>query len=505
MKKLLFCLMGGVLAHTQIFAQQAPAAVASATEKTIAGTPVAGTPAAKPPEVPPAEQKITVYGFLRNDIYLNSRRNLDLRDGVLDVYPSDATNLPTRAGTTLTANPNDDANAVPQLGYSAIVTRLGVRMGGITAFGAKISGTLETDFFGITNGTAGSGSGTENLLRLRHAFVAMDWTKSQLMIGQYWNPNFIPKCFPGTANFNTGIPFNPFSFVPQVRLSSKVGKDLSLMGMIFGYDLAGFSPAGTFAVGSGVDAQKFATLPAFASQLTFENKTFLASVGLEGNTLSPRITDTKNTSTGFYGGTGAGNVQKNISSNLFTLNFLAYAKLTTSKITAKFHTTYGQSYTQYVGLGGFAEYRDATSGEWKYEAQNQMNMWGELISTNSKKVQPAIFIGYLQNMGLGNAIAASSIKAGTLAFQGRGVSTATGRTFDNMFRISPRLDFYSGKMKFALEYELSMMKWADIQGLIPTADGSMPTTIDFKPGTTDNARPFTATNSRVSAVMVYNF
>ena len=499
MKKLFYYLMGGVLAHTQIFAQQA----------TIAPTTTAGTTGvATTPVVPPAEQKITVYGFLRNDIYYNSRRNLDLRDGVLDVYPSDATNLPTRTGTTLTANPNDDANAIPQLGYSAIVTRLGVRMGGITAFGAKISGTLETDFFGISNGTAGSGSGTENLLRLRHAFVAMDWTKSQLMIGQFWNPNFIVKCFPGTANFNTGIPFNPFSFVPQVRYTSKLGKDVSLMGMIFGYDLAAFSPAGTFAVGSGVDAQKFATTPAFASQLTFENKMFLASVGFEGNTLSPRITDTKNTSTGVFGGaiaSGSGNIQKNINSNLFTLNYLAYAKLTTSKITAKFHTTYGQSYSQYVGLGGFAEYRDNTTGEWKYEAQNQLNMWGELISTNSKKIQPAIFIGYLQNMGLGNSIATSSIKPGTLAFQGRGVSTATGRTFDNMLRISPRVDFYSGKMKFALEYELSMMKWADIQGLIPTADGTLPTTIDFKPGTADNARPFTATNSRVSAVMVYNF
>jgi len=487
--------MGGIFANCQIFAQQAP--------------PVTATPAAPAapaaPLVVPAEQKITVYGFLRNDIYFNSRRNLDLRDGVLNVYPLDATNLPIRTGSVLTANPNDDANAAPQLGYSAIVTRFGVKMGGITAFGAKISGTLEADFFGISSGTNGSGSGTENLLRLRHAFAMMDWTKTQLMIGQYWNPNFIVKCVPGTANFNTGIPFNPFSFVPQVRYTAKVAKDLSLMGMIFGYDLSAFSPAGTFAVGSGVDAQKFATTPAFASQLTFENKAFLAGIGVEGNTLSPRITDTKNTSTGFYGGTGAGNIQKNISSNLFTLNFLAYAKLTASKFTAKFHTTYGQSYSQYVGLGGFVEYRDATTGEWKYAAQNQMHMWGELISTASKKVQPAVFVGYLQNMGLGNSIASSSIKAGTLAFQGRGVSTATGRTFDNMFRISPRVDFYSGKMKFALEYELSMMKWADIQGLIPNSDGSLPTTIDFKPGTSDNARPFTAVNNRVSAVMVYNF
>lgn len=493
MKKVILCLLGGVLANCQVFAQQTPA------------TTSASTTTATPAPAPPAEQKVTVYGFVRNDIYYNSRRNLDLRDGVLDVYPLDATNLPTRTGTTLTANPNDDANAVPQLGYSAIVTRLGVRFGGITAFGAKISGILETDFFGITNGTAGSGSGTENLLRLRHAYAAMDWTKTQVMIGQYWNPNFIPKCFPGTANFSTGIPFNPFSFVPQVRLTHKLGKEMSLMGMIFGYDLAGFSPAGTFAVGSGVDAQKFSTTPAFAAQLGYENKKFLATVGLEGNTLTPKISDTKNTSTGVFGGTGTGNVQKNISNSLFTLNLLAFAKLTTDKVTMKFHTTYGQSYTQYVGLGGFAEYRDATTGEWKYSAQNQLNMWGEFISTKSKKVQPAVFVGYLQNLGLSNAISSSSVRAGTLAFQGRGISTATGRTFDNLLRISPRIDFYSGKMKLALEYELSLMKWADIDANVPNADGSLPTSISFKASTSSLGRAFDATNSRVAAVMVYNF
>ncbi|MEA5139493.1 hypothetical protein [Arcicella rigui] len=482
MKRILLCLLLGMLGKNQLSAQQTPAAT------------------------PPAEQKVTVYGFLRNDVYYNSRRNLDLRDGVLDVYPLDATNLPTRTGTSLTPNANDDANAIPQLGYSAIVTRLGVKIGGITAFGAKASGTLETDFFGITNGASGtSGGGTENLLRLRHAYVALDWTKDQLMIGQYWNPNFIPKCFPGTANFSTGIPFNPFSFVPQVRLTHKMGKEFSLMGMMYGYNLAGFSPAGTFGAGTGVDAQKFSTTPAFATQLGFENKKFLATVGLEGNTLTPRITDTYNSSTGVWGGTGAGNVQKNISTSLFTLNLLAFAKLTTDKATVKFHTTYGKSYTQYVGMGGFAEYRDATTGQWKYEAQSQLNMWGEIISTTSKKVQPAIFIGYLQNLGLSNPILASSVKSGTLAFQGRGISTATSRTFDNLLRISPRVDIYSGKMKFAFEYELSLMKWADIDATVPNADGSLPTNISFKAGTGSLARPFDATNSRISAVMVYNF
>lgn len=482
MKTVIICLVGGVLASPQLFAQQA-----------------------KPAE-PPAEQKVSLYGFIRNDVFFNSRRNLDLRDGVLDLYPLDASNLATRSGTSLNANPNDDANAISQLGYSAIVTRLGVKIGGITAFGAKASGTLETDFFGISNGAAGtSGGGTENLLRLRHAYVALDWTKSQLLIGQYWNPNFIPKCFPGTANFNTGIPFNPFSFVPQVRYTHKLGKAMTAQGMLFGYDLAGFSPAGTFAVGTGVDAQKLAGIPSFSTQLGFENKKVMASVGIEGNAISPRVTDTQNASSGVYGGTGTGNVQRNINTKIFTVNFLAFAKLTSTNTTLKFHTTYGQSYTQYVGMGGFAEYRDATTGEWKYEAQNQLNMWGEFISTSSKKVQPAIFIGYLKNMGLANAIDMNKVKAGTLAFQGRGISTATGRTFDDMLRICPRLDFYSGKMKISFEYELSMMKWADIDGTVPNTEGILPSTVSFKAGTSTLARPFNATNGRLAAVMVYNF
>ncbi len=489
MKNKVLCLLGGVLGSINAIAQTAPATATASVATTQ-----------------PAEQKVSLYGFVRNDIYLNSRRNLDLRDGVLDVYPLDATNLATRTGTSLTDNPNEDANAMSQLGYSAIVTRLGIKFGGVSAFGAKASGTLETDFFGITNGAAGtSGGGTENLLRLRHAYVSLDWAKTQLLVGQYWNPNFIPKCFPGTANFNTGIPFNPFSFIPQVRLTHKLSSTVSFTGMIFGYNLAGFSPAGTFASGTGVDAQKFSGTPSFAAQIGVENKKFLAAFGLEGNTLRPRITDTQNPTTGVWGGTGSPNVQKNISTNLFTLNLLAYAKLTTNTTTLKLHTTYGQSYTQYVGLGGFAEYRDATTGTWKYVAQNQWNIWGEWISTKSKTLQPAVFVGYLQNLGLSTAINKSDVSGSTLAFQGRGINTSTGRTFDNMLRISPRLDFYSGKMKFSVEYEYAVMKWADIDGTVPNIDGTLPSTVSFKPATGNLARGFSATNGRLGLLMVYNF
>lgn len=501
MKKTILSLLGLLIASASTIGQTTTAPPPPATPAPAATAPVSAAPVA-----PPAEQKVTVYGFVRNDMYLNTRRNLDLRDGVLGVYPLDATNLPIRTGTTLTNNLNEDINAVPQLGYSAIITRLGVRFAGITAFGAKANGMLETDFFGITNGVAGtSGGGTENLLRLRHAYVALDWEKTQLLVGQYWNPNFILKCFPGTAHFATGIPFNPFSFLPQVRLTHKFNKTVSLMGMIFGYDLAGFSPAGAFQSGTGVDAQKFSSTPSFAIQLAHENKKVLASLGLEGNTLRPRINDTRNPTTGIFGGTGAPNVVKNINTNIFALNLLAFVKLTTDKVTLKAYTNYGQSYTQYVGLGGLAEYRDAATGAWQYANQNQFNIWSELISTKSKKYQPALFVGYLQNMGLSNPINRANVLGTSLSFLGRGINTASSRTFDNMLRIAPRLDIYSGRMKVAIEYEFTTMKWADIDGTVPDASGTLPANTSFKPATGALARPFNAINHRFDTVVTYNF
>jgi hypothetical protein len=87
MKRFLLSVLGTAICTSSIVAQSS-----TTSSSTTASTP-AKTEA-------PAEQKVTVYGFVRNDIYYNTRRNLDLRDGVLDVYPSDATNLPTRSGTT---------------------------------------------------------------------------------------------------------------------------------------------------------------------------------------------------------------------------------------------------------------------------------------------------------------------------------------------------------------------------------------------------------------------
>lgn len=439
----------------------------------------ASTPAVSAAAPPPPEQKVTVYGWVRNDIYGNTRKNADLRDGVLNVYPLDHSS-PTDQKVS-------DANAVGQLGFSAIVTRLGVKFGGIKAFNADVSGILETDFFGVT-------TGTENLLRLRHAYANLDWTvgssKLSLLLGQYWNPNFVAKCYPGTANFSTGIPFNPFGFVPQARVTLTTKSGFSAMFMAFGYDLAGFSPAGTFSVGTGVDAFKYAQMPALAVQVGFENKNILALLGVETIGLSPQIRD---------GST-------NISQTFVAANFMALVKLTTKPLTVKLYGNYGDLFTQYVGLGGFVGYKDKDS-TFKYSAAKQLNLWGDIILTIGKTVQPALFIGYMDNLGLSDAVDLTKIKTGSLAAYGRAITPqpttttpapAPTRMYDNFVRIAPRVDFYSGKMKLSLEYEFSTMRW--VTSDYDAASREFKLVANAK---TPNA--FDAENHRVIFVMTYNF
>lgn len=452
-----------------------------------------------------ALQKVTVYGFVRTDIFYNSRQNLELRDGVLAVYP-----LPPSIGAN-----GDDLRKQSQLGFTAIVTRLGVRFDGVKALGANASGMLEGDFFGVTNNTsflpAGGTknqtfiAGTQNLLRLRHAYVKLDWSKVSLLVGQYWNPNYIPKCAPGVANFNAGIPFNPFAFLPQARVEYNFAKGFTLTAMAFGYSVSGFSPS-TPAVAdsnqnagvgrtdanilSGIDAQKYSSIPSFALQLSYENEHWLVGIGAESNTLRPHTLDLFDPATQKW---GVGTAQSRFNKTFTAFNGLAYLKYTSQPVTAKVYANFGQSYTQYVGLGGFATYRSIKNGEFVYRPQNQLNLWTEIAVTKHPMFQPVLFVGYDRNFGLANKINPDDVQGGlaSVGFAGRAIGTGPNSTYRDFVRIAPRLDILSGKLRFSIEYEWNHMVWGNPDlSTFQIAKVSKTTAVD---------------NNRVLFIAVYNF
>jgi len=111
-------------------------------------------------------------------------------------------------------NSNDD-----EFNMTANQTRLGLKIRGPEAAGAKTSGLIEGDFYG---------GGAENKphFRMRHAYVQLDWPESRLSLlaGQTWD--VIGPLYPNTLNFSINWDAGNIGYRhPQVRVTKKVWLD----------------------------------------------------------------------------------------------------------------------------------------------------------------------------------------------------------------------------------------------------------------------------------------
>ena len=223
------------------------------------------------PSAAPAEKEwdVNLYGFVRADYIWDTRKSAQVRELNLNLYPSDEVK---------DAN-GDDKNAVAGSNFLSVVSRVGVKAKGPNVWGAKVSATLEGDFFGNTETNAAtSGTGSIGLFRLRHAFATLDWAKTGLTFGQTWYPAFVPEVFPGVANFSTGIMFNPFGWATQVKLRQKFSDKFS--GSITAYKEREFAVSGP---GSQNAASINSVLPTLNAMLQFKNKNWLLGASAEYN------------------------------------------------------------------------------------------------------------------------------------------------------------------------------------------------------------------------------
>ena len=138
------------------------------------------------------------YGQVRGDLFYNSRANAETVDGLFHLYPKDK---------NLDADGND-LNATANGSFYLLYSRLGVDVTGPNIGKAATTAKLEADF-------RGSGSNWA-VLRIRHAYVNLDWGKSAVLVGQTWHPLF-GDVSPQMLNLSPGAPFQPFNRSPQIR------------------------------------------------------------------------------------------------------------------------------------------------------------------------------------------------------------------------------------------------------------------------------------------------
>jgi hypothetical protein len=292
-----------------------------------------------------------------------------------------------------------------------------------------VTGVLEGDFFGNTEQTIG-------LLRLRHAYATLDWSKTSITMGQTWYPTFIPEVFPGVANFSTGIMFNPFGWASQFKIKQNFSKEFSFA--FTAYKEREFTTAA--ATGASQNAASInSSLPSLNGVLQYKGKNLLVGAGLEFKSLQPLTVSASNVVT----------TEKVNSSTIF-----GYAKYSNDKLSVKAYGISGGNLYNLVMVGGFTG--STTNGIQSYDPTKTTAFWVD-IASNGKSVAPGLFFGTTKNNGSDNA--------GTAAF-GRGIGVNGARVVDNVWRLSGRVDFKQNKFRITPELEITSATWgnADAHG-----------------------------------------
>lgn len=368
---------------------------------------------------------ITFHGFVKSDLFFDSRQTVDVREGHFLLYPQNENLDPD----------GKDINAKSSFNLLSIQSRLQGFITGPDVLGAASSAYIEGEFFGTSNADI-------NGFRLRHAFLKLQWTKTQVLVGQYWHPLFVTTCYPGTVSFNTGAPFQPFTRNPQIRITQNFGKFNAILTALSQLDFQSTGPSG-----SSPKYLRNTMIPALNLRFEFETEdkeagnAILAGVSANYKTLQPTLM------------TDAGYATD---SKVSSLSLAAYLKLQWKPITVRLYGFYGEDAANLTMLGGYAlkELTDSIKGFFSYTPVKTQSVWID-VQSNGKTWQVGVFGGYTKNLGTKDAmVLPTPFSYSNMTIYSR------GSNIDFAYRASARLIYNNGKFRLAPELEYTVAAYA---------------------------------------------
>ena len=353
--------------------------------------------------------KYDVHGFIKTDFWFDSRKTADSREGLFSLFPLD---------NNYDKNGND-INAKSEFNFSAATSRINLKISGFEAFGAKSYAFIEGGF-------SGNSTPATNLLRLRHAYLKMNWVKSSLLIGQYWHPMFVPEVFPSVAVLNTGAPFQPFLKNVQVQYNYNYKKFKIIAAALSHRDFVNIGPIGR--------SPKYLAdniIPNIHLQLQYKKGKNTIGIAGDYKAIRPEtISDSNFINTNKVIGT----------------SFMAYHKWANKKWTIKTKAVYAENLSDHLLLGGYAiKSIDESTAIKEYTPTKNIFYWSNINYTkNFKKFSliPGIFIGYAKNLGT------KEENIGTPS-----AYYALGANIDELYRFSSNLTFKSNNLLLTFEWE----------------------------------------------------
>lgn len=364
--------------------------------------------------------KVKFGGYVHSLFTYDSRQTVSAREGFILLYPKDE---------LLDAN-GKDINKGGVYNMAVIQSRVNAKITGPDILGAKTSGLLEAEWIGNAESDV-------NGMRLRHAFVNLNWGKTSLLVGQTWSPLFVAEVFPATVGANAGLPFKPFARNPQVRLTHKTKNWKFLAALASERDYTSTGPNG-----SSNQYLRNAGLPIIQGQVHYYFGEHLIGASAEYKNIKPTI----ETSTGYKA-----------DETLSSYALMGYLKLNFKPVTFKAQATYGSNMTDVLMLGGYAaKSLNPVTMEASYTPIKVLGTWAEL-SYQKNDYTFGLLAGYSKNYGADDKVVPRMVYS-------------RSQSIGELYRIAPRVCKKYNNLKVELEAEYTAAAYADENGMNEKAE-----------------------------------
>ncbi len=356
-------------------------------------------------------------GFIDPQLFFDTREVVSAREEQLLFYPAEE---------RLDAS-GSDINASQSLNMLAITARLGMRITAPDVLNAKVSGYLEGDF-------TGSSEGGINMLRLRHAYLNLRWTHSEVLLGQYWHPMVAHEVMPGTRPLNMGVPFHPYSRYVQARYAYHLRSWELAATVAFQLDNKATGPEG-----GATKYLRNSCVPELNMQLFYREERLLLGAMVNFVVLKPRTEVVT-----------ADNLIYKTSTLTASWAGSLFGKYEFDKWSLRFQGIYGNNLFEQLLLGGYVESAlDPESHKYQYDNFGCATIWADLGYTKGL-LRPGIFVGYGKNTDFGREIKKDE--------------TVYGRGFniDYVWRVEPRIGIFpTNYLNFFIEAEYTGVRYGD--------------------------------------------
>lgn len=368
----------------------------------------------------PVEFKLS--GFIMNNMFFDTRKNLDALDGQVLLFP-----MPLAKDSV-----GGDLNKVPNLSLLSFASRLRLGISGPDALGAKTSGLIEFDFTAKANTAS---------VRFRQAWAKLNWEKTELLVGRTWHPIASIDVIPSVMALSIGAPFQPFNRSEQITLTQKSGKLNFIFSAIFQNDYVNNGPS---PLGKTYLYQTNAIIPNLHGQIKYKSDNAIFGIGLDYKRLKPRTSVTSP-------------INKKIRStneHVDCAALLVYGQVKSGKFTLSGKSILANNISENLMTGayGISSY-DTLTGLEEYTPFKHFFVWGNI--SYGSKLKVSLFGGFLKNLGTSENIIAPQKYLTTTVY-------GLGETIGQMVRITPTVSYTSGKIILALEAEHNIVTYGSI-------------------------------------------